>query len=309
MTWEDKRNKMEQDRLSRLNIELTSRCNYLCAGCPTSSLSRGKGDIDPDLFYKIFNEVGNSIDKVFLWNYGEPLLHPGIENMIQGIKDYKVYKILSTNGSKLEELPNLTFLTALDELIISLNGLDQKTYNLHQIGGDFDKVVRGIKRVAPYLSNAKTKYVMQVVVHKGNMSLIDASTEFAERNGFDELVLKSFNVHDSSQETFDKFVPFGTQYSRYVEQTPLTKPTKSGKGRGCLSSMVINWNGEVNPCCWDYNGNYILGNVLTSSVNEIWQSEKVRKLRNDILSKTFPSFCVDCAVKPTIAKIKISNKI
>lgn len=299
---------MGRDRLTRLNIELTSRCNYSCIGCPTTNLPRGKGDMDPELFYRIFDEVGNQIDKIFLWNYGEPLLHPKIETMLQEVKDYGAYKILSTNGSKLEELPNPNFLTSLDELIVSLNGLDEETYSLHQRGGDFNKVVRGLKRVAPYLADAKTKYVMQVVAHKGNIGLIDRVVEFAEKNGFDELVVKSFNVMDNSRETFDIFVPFGTPYSRYIEQTPLTKPTKSGKGRSCLSSLVINWNGEVNPCCWDYLGNYILGNVLNSSVNEIWQSEKVRKFRRDIVSKVFPSFCVDCAVKPTIATIKISKK-
>ncbi len=299
---------MEPDKLKRLNIEVTSRCNYQCVGCPTHSLARGKGDMDPDLLLRIFEEAGNNLEKVFLWNYGEPLLHQQIGTMVTSIQGYSARKILSTNGSRLEDLQDLSFLRGLDEFIVSLNGLDDRTYNFHQVGGDFSKVVRGIKKAAESLKGSKTDYVLQVVANKGNIDQLDKAAEFARALGFNELVVKSFNVMDGQQETFDRFVPLGTAYSRYSSSSPLTKPEKSGKGRTCMNSMVINWNGEVNPCCWDYPGTYIIGNVKERGVYGVWNSPEAIELRRRVLDRKFPDFCVECAVNPTVDRIKIQQR-
>jgi radical SAM protein with 4Fe4S-binding SPASM domain len=298
----------ELNELKRLNVEVTNICNYLCTGCPTLSLKRERGYMDSSLFFKIFEEAGNNLEKVFLWNYGESTLHPNFSQLLRGIGNFTTKKILSTNGSRLLEFEDPSLFRNLDELIISLNGLDAPTYNLHQKGGDFLKVMQGIRKVAPFIKDAKTNYALQVVVHKGNLEQLSFAEDFARKEGFDELVFKSFNVMDKQQKTFDEFVPFGTSYSRYSEKNPSTHPTKSGKGRGCINSMVINWNGDVNACCWDYTGKTVLGNVLNQGVYGVWNSEKAKEFRQSILSKQFSDFCVECAINPVITKIKLSEK-
>ena len=288
------------DKLQRLNLELTSRCNYACVGCPTHELIRGKGAMEPELFKAILDETGNRLERVFLWGYGEPLLHPQATELIRYAGNFSTKKVMSTTGWRLEDLSDIEALTYLDELIISINGLTPKVYAQHQINGDLEKVIRGIEKVAPVLADSGTRFIMQTIAHKGNLDEIPKTEEFARRYGFDMLVIKSFNVMDGKQETFDRFVPLGTPYSRY--QKGLSDPPKKPQSGiyPCEEWMVINWDGSVNPCCWDYKGEYHLGNVRDEGVYRVWNSLRALKHRNEIKQGNFLKICVDCANSKTV---------
>lgn len=144
------------DELRRLNIEITSRCNYACVGCPTHELLRGKGTMNIDLYKAIFDEVGDKLDRVFLWGYGEPLLHPQIAELVRYARRFPTKKVMSTTGWRLEDIADLESLGQLDELIISINGLTPRVYSMHQVNGDLEKVLRGVEKVAPIMRNSKT---------------------------------------------------------------------------------------------------------------------------------------------------------
>jgi MoaA/NifB/PqqE/SkfB family radical SAM enzyme len=297
-----------RDKLQRINLELTSRCNYACAGCPTHDLIRGKGSMDVKLYKSIFNEVGNDVERVFLWGYGEPLLHPRITELLRYSENFPTKKIMSTTGWKLEDLQDIESLTALDELIISINGISQEVYSKHQIHGDLEKVLRVLKRVSPVIADSKTRFIMQMVAHKENLNEISEAEEFAKKYGFDMLVIKSFNVMDRQQETFDKFVPLGTQYSRYKSRLN-DSPKKPQNGiYPCEEWMVINWDGSVNPCCWDYRGEFNLGNVGEEGVYGVWNNIIAMKHRGQIRERKFLDICVDCANSKTVQTKSFTSK-
>jgi radical SAM protein with 4Fe4S-binding SPASM domain len=48
--------------------------------------------------------------------------------------------------------------------------------------------------------------------------------------------------------------------------------------------LVVQWNGDVVPCCRDYNGRIRLGTVLESSLREIWDGERYATLRQQMRS-------------------------
>ncbi len=56
-------------------------------------------------------------------------------------------------------------------------------------------------------------------------------------------------------------------------------------------SVVINYKGEVNPCCMSQR---VMGNVNQSSFEEIWDGEPYRKFREELLSETPPPECRSC---------------
>ena len=296
------------DKLQRLNIELTSRCNYVCVGCPTHELIRGKSSMDAELYKAILGEIGNKLERVFLWGYGEPLLHPQVTELLRYAGNFSTKKVMSTTGWGLEDLSDVEALTHLDELIISINGLTPEVYAQHQINGDLEKVIRGMEKVASVLADSKTRFIMQIVAHKGNLDELKHAEDFAKRYGFDTLVIKSFNVMDRRQETFDKFVPFGTPYSRYKKG--LSDPPKKLQSGvyPCEEWMVINWDGSVNPCCWDYKGEYNLGNVRDEGVYGIWNNLRALKHRNEIKQGNLLKICVDCASSKTVEVISFTNK-
>ena len=297
-----------ENKRQRLNTELTSRCNYACVGCPTHELLRGKGSMDAELYKAIFDEVGNDIERVFLWGYGEPLLHPQITELLRYAGNFSTKKVMSTTGWRLEDLSDVGALTNLDELIISINGITPEIYTQHQVNGDLKKVIRGVERVAPVLADSRTRFVMQTLAHKGNLDEILQNEEFARRYGFDMLVIKSFNVMDRKQETFDRFVPLGTPYSRY--QKGLSDPRKKPQNGvyPCEEWMVINWDGSVNPCCWDYKGEHNLGNVRDEGVYGVWNNLRALKHRDEIKQTNLVQICGDCANSKTVEAISFTNR-
>ena len=297
-----------QTKLQRINLELTSRCNYACVGCPTNDLIRGKGSMDVELYKSIFEEVGTDFERIFLWGYGEPLLHPRITELLRYSGNFSTKKVMSTTGWRLEDLSDIESLTSLDELIISINGITQKTYAQHQINGDLSKVIRGLERVSPIMADSKTRFIMQAVAHKENLEEISKMEEFARRYGFDMLVIKSFNVMDRKQETFDKFVPLGTPFSRY--QNGLNDPQKKPQSGiyPCEEWMVINWDGSVNPCCWDYRGEYQFGNVRELGVYGVWNNFVASRHRNQIRQGKFLDICVDCANSKIVKTNSFTDK-
>ncbi len=264
--------------------------------------------MEVELYKAIFDEVGNDLNRIFLWGYGEPLLHPRITELLRYTGNFSAKKIMSTTGWKLEDLSDIESLTALDELIISINGITPKVYSQHQMHGDLEKVIRGLVRVSPVLRDSETRFIMQMVAHKGNIDKIIQAEDFAREYGFDMLVVKSFNVMDKKQDTFDRFVPLGTTYSRYQKGLN-DAPKKPQNGiYPCEEWMVINWDGSVNPCCWDYKGEYNFGNVGELGVQGVWSNFIASRHRNQIRQGKFLDICVDCANSKTVQTKLLTNK-
>jgi radical SAM protein with 4Fe4S-binding SPASM domain len=70
----------------------------------------------------------------------------------------------------------------------------------------------------------------------------------------------------------------------------------SGNVIGCSTKRDTEWlhvspKGEVFLCCNDYHMDYTFGNLNTSSLKEIWMSDK----RKRVLQTAFKSICTSCS--------------
>jgi radical SAM protein with 4Fe4S-binding SPASM domain len=192
---------------------------------------------------------------------------------------------------------DLSFLNAVDELILSINGFDEETYAFHQKNGNFTSVLEGLNKIQPLMSSAKTTYVLQTVVNRMNEHQRDAAITFARTHGFNKVVFKSFNVMDGKQETQETFVPEHKSLQRTSQQS-------LHREYPCMHWMVINWNGDVNICCWDYEGKHVFGNINQESVEEIWNSEKLNKIKSR-LPEQFLVHCGSCLKKTTLEEVDL----
>jgi MoaA/NifB/PqqE/SkfB family radical SAM enzyme len=281
------------ENLYGLCVEITSHCNYRCVSCPSVDLLRGRGHMADDLFLKIFREIGDTISSVALWNYGEPLMHPNIDQLLPEISDCVCRKKLSTSGYHLEDYADLSFLGSLDELIVSINGLDETTYRRHQVGGDLKKVLRGIERL-PEVPDG-VQLTLQVVANRYNIGQIPQFRDFGRRYHFDKLVVKSFNVMDYDRKTFRDFVPTARDYSRYDSESMTMVPTDLTRVM-CRGGMVIGWDGQAYPCCFDYRGECVLGDVREDGVLGVWHSEEAKAARASVQRGELLGICrTDCS--------------
>lgn len=281
--------------LRQLNLEMSSVCHYSCVGCPQTYMTRHKGHMSLSLYSAILKEVGHSLERVYLWNYGEPLLNPKAMEMLDLLRQYSVGGFLSTTGLTFQKNQDWSPLTALEELIVSINGLDEATYAYHQKGGTLSGVMLGLPKIGSIMAGARTRYVLQFVAHRNNLHQIPQLMDFARRFGFKQVCVKTFSVMDGLESTFRDFVPDESTLSRYA----VKNPNVSVRRDPCRHWLVINHNGDVLPCCFDYNSEVVLGNA-NDGVQTIWTSQIARLHLRRITEHDYYHFCDACTRTATV---------
>lgn len=82
-------------------IEVSNHCSLTCAYCPHPKQKRSKGYMSFDTFEKcvaLFRKSANKMNLLHLHNFGEPLLHPGLEKLIAHAASFGIDCSFATNG-------------------------------------------------------------------------------------------------------------------------------------------------------------------------------------------------------------------
>jgi radical SAM protein with 4Fe4S-binding SPASM domain len=274
-----------------LNVEPTNICNLKCPLCTTGcgQMERPPGRMNFDLFKKIVDEVADRIVYITLYHQGEPYLVKDFNRFVVYAKKQGVYVNTSTNAHffTAENARNVVQ-SGLDSVIISLDGVTQETYEHYRTGGSLEKVLQGIRNLVAAKDElgSRTPYLfLQFLVMRHNEHEIPAIRRLARELRVDRLLIKTIqvNTHEEARE----WLPHDERYRRYrVDQDGLR--VKRGKGscpRVWFTSLV-DWDGQVVPCCFDKNGEYAMGDLNKGDTFErIWRSAKYSAFRKRMLKK------------------------
>ena len=272
------------------SIEITTNCNLHCPECPSGLkiLSRKSGSIEINDFKKYFNQLEKYLISLMLYFQGEPYLNKQFFEIIKYAKSKNVFTATSTNGHFLDnENAKQTVISGLDSLIVSLDGTDQKTYSQYRINGDFDKVISGIKNMVFWKEKLKSKkpyIILQFLVLKTNEHQIEKIKLLSKKLNVNELQLKSAQVYNYKNDK--SLIPENTKYSRYKKDDKGKYFIKNKLPNHCYrmwQSIVITWNGDVVPCCYDKDAQNKFGNLNTNSLKQIWKSNEYSSFRNKVL--------------------------
>jgi radical SAM protein with 4Fe4S-binding SPASM domain len=280
-----------------VSIELTNICNLNCPECVTGSgmMTREKGYIDPDLFWKVISELKPYIYYLNLYFQGEPMLHPGFFSFLRKYRGIKT--TVSTNGHFLsEENAERLAKSGLGKLIVSLDGMDREAYSIYRVNGDFTKVTEGIKNVANAIrkNNSSLKLEIQFLVNSFNEKQIAGARRFARQMNA-HLKLKSMQI--ISNNDFNRWLPSLKRFRRYKMKNNeyIIKSTLPDRCPRLWFNPVITWDGKVLPCCFDKDGEYVMGDLNEDSFREIWDGPKYRSFRKSILSgRKMTDICRNC---------------
>ncbi len=280
-----RRNSVVWGMPAALGIEITNNCNLRCAECLSGSgkMSRSKGFMDEFLFQKAINELRPFLHNVNLYFQGESMLHPGFFNLVEKCRDLKT--TLSTNGHFLDEdSAGKLAVSGISHLSVSLDGFDKESYSNYRVGGDFDRVISGIRNVAKAISTSgsKLKLEIQMLVNRHNEDQIAEMIFFARENAA-TLKLKSMQVING--ENVEYWLPADKRYRRYIREGDAYKLNSRLRNR-CLRvwlNPVVTWDGNIVPCCFDKDADHIMGNLKRDSFVDIWRGEKYLTFRNMIL--------------------------
>ena len=285
-----------------ISIEPTTSCNLRCPECPSGlrQFTRDTGQISPEMYHHVIDQLYPDLFYLILYFQGEPYLHPLFFQMVEYARKKRIYTATSTNAQFLTgQFAKKTVESGLDRIIISLDGLDQETYEKYRVGGSFEKVIEGVRNLVKWkkeLRSATPFIILQFIVFRTNEHQVPAMRKLAKELGVDKLELKSAQVNN--YEEGNPLIPVTESLSRYrmkddghyVINNPLYNHCLR-MWRGC----VITWDGLVVPCCFDKDADHRLGDLKKQSFMEIWQGGAYDNFRKKIFSaRSEIDICRNC---------------
>jgi len=251
--------------------------------CPHKNMTRPIEYMDFKLYKRIIDNLYCSNGRVYLHFLGEPLLHPQLGKFIAYGKSKGFEIAFVTNGSLLSKEKSIQMIDVeLDYLAISFE-INQETFKKLRSGGDFKTVQKNILNFFA-LRNLRNKRKPFVLV-----SSITLNKKHDEKIAkFWEDKVDGFNykeIHD---------------WRGNIQDITRIAGRKKETKKICLLpfiGMCILVDGKVVPCCVDYDGTYILGDLKRDSLKSIWNGQKIITLRRALLEgrKETIELCSKCS--------------
>jgi MoaA/NifB/PqqE/SkfB family radical SAM enzyme len=167
--------------VSRIVIELTSRCNLHCSHCFGRRHDGTAGDLPFHILTKILLEAKScGIDHVS-FSGGEPTLYPRFGQAASDVVSAGCTFSLVTNGTRLPQLALLLRETGASctGVTFSLDGADEATHDRLRGTGSFRQVMRGISVCAV----GAIPFTINFVVTAGNRHEVSGAVDLATRLG------------------------------------------------------------------------------------------------------------------------------
>lgn len=285
-----------------LSIEPTTACNLGCPECPSGlkMFSRPTGNLKPELFEKIIDQVHQKLIYLTFYFQGEPFINKNFLRMVKYAADRKIFTSTSTNAHFIDEAVAEEIVhSGLDRLIISMDGTTQDVYEKYRVHGEVDKVLEGTKNIIAAkkrLKSATPVVIFQFLVVKHNEHQIDDLHTLADDLGVDEVALKTAQIYDYKNGS--DLLPTDIKYSRYKKNASGIYEIKNKLYNHCWRlwhSAVITWDGDIVPCCFDKDAKYKMGTLEQHTFQDIWHNKTYKNFRNSIIqSRKNIDICQNC---------------
>ncbi len=251
-------------------IELTNKCNLRCPMCPRSDATgaRGLGLMDFDLYKFIIDQIKNYGAKyVNLNRFGESLLYPKFIEVVEYAKRNDIPNIgVVTNATLLtRELAEAIIDVGLDRIRLSLDTLDPEDYAAGRVGANLYDVLEKIDYFMVYKKKKGADRprvgINSVLLHDNFEQIKKIYERF---NRICEVNLKPL-AHYGVSQNWDKI----KEYEKY-NQRPCIQPWER---------LNFFYNGDVNVCCGDVEGELIVGNIKEKPIKELWLKGRAKEIR------------------------------
>jgi len=314
-------------------IENTNVCNLKCSMCPLKDMSRVNKSMTLDNF-KILADQIRLWDKTRLnfYFFGESFVNKEAMDMIAYAKNIGLRIEFSTNLLLFNEDKIKIFMSLLDNkdsITLSLDAFGEEEYKKMRVGGNyqtlmdnFEFIIREqiVKESKPViLAQGIYNWIPDIFGAKG---LLDENKTNMVESFIKTILIKTWSLmgKEFTQNDIQNYID--QYYVRYLSGN-LTKEIDKNiffyikdvddwaaqmgersklKQIGSHQEycdfpwkmMIVQSNGDVTVCCKDVNGIINVGNAFSSSLQEIWNGEKMQQLRKDFLSFKKENLCRYC---------------
>lgn len=291
-------------------IEPTNICNGFCPLCPIGAKidKRKKGYFQYNNFIRLIDEIKDCAQQIIMNFAGEPILNPQISKLAEYAESNGIRTVIGTNGTldKSEDLVD----SGVSEILFALDGATDESYRRYRTykdGTGFDTVLDNLKKIIARkkeLGRKKPTIILQFVLFKHNQHEIADIFRLGEEIGVDGIDFKPVCINDFFESPLTSLVDQFQPEQRNSQTLPDTDFVRI-KPAWCSFSFhetEILWNGDVTTCCYDYNGDNVVGNVFRDGgFKKIWKSGKYREIRKKIIRKELKlcEMCDNSMVKST----------
>ena len=304
--------RLRRDRVSAMPakyfVDPTNTCNLRCPLCPTGQgvLARPRGLMALDDLKRVVDEIAPYAYQIELYNWGEPLLHPDIFDMIEYASQRRIPVGLSSNLNRLDARMARRLVTSgLSWLVVSIDGATQESYAAYRRRGQLDVVLRNLELLLETrreLQQQNPFIIWRMLVGKHNEQEIATVRSMAHDMGADAFTTGVLFVDTQDREQVEQWLPSDPAYSPYDYESDRLE--NRWDCHDLWESMVINWDGGVAPCCWLHDPQYDFGNVADQTVREIWDGASYVSARRVIgkgksQSGDLPTICHRCRGRPS----------
>lgn len=267
-----------------VHIETQAICNAACSFCPYPSLER-KGEVMPTVLFEKIVEDLSAIPRLHKFQLSpfkvnEPLMEPRIYQFLELIRQKLPNAIvtLTTNASLLSD-------SHIKRLSMQDLGYLWISFNDHR-KDEYQETMR-----LPYYRTVENLQKLHSAKHNGTFKssvvLSRVGDGTADDKEFVDWVKAKFPLFETS--VFTRGDWMGQVKKKHKSQEPLEC--------GCHRwfELSITATGTVAFCCMDGQAHHPIGDVKTSSVLEIYNSQSYRRLRSQIDNRQDVEFCKDCS--------------
>jgi hypothetical protein len=260
-----------------VQIESTNICNAKCVFCPRDEMHRRQGIMTFDLFRKIVDECAAlGITHVRVHNYGEPFVDRQLVEKVRYAKQRGIREVgMISNGSLItEDVATGMIEAGLDAINISVDAAGREVFESTRLGLKYDKVIANIERlvrIRAALGRRRPKLILSFVRQNNSadeQAFIEHWKAIADKIHITDLHNWAGTLNAESDVNYPCYRPWLT--------------------------FTVLWDGRVSLCCADFDGRNVLGDLNSSTIQQIWNAEPYRQARRQHLESGGPDICRSC---------------
>lgn len=260
---------------------ITSKCNDRCAFCYRE---KNSCELDFESQKKVISKIADAGIKKLTFAGGEPLMVPGINDLILYAKEKGLFTSLTTNGILLEgREEECRFLFChLDWLTLSLDGPVESVQSEMGRNPSHVKRVREILAMAREDMERRCRIKVNTVVSKVNQEHIAAMLELFREYPVERWKLFQFTpVRGDAVKYQERYEISDGEFRRVADDVRKKKGDApfilSLSDRKNIESayFVVFPNGDIRIS--DNHNDRVIGNVLEDEIQDIWEHEGFKK--------------------------------
>lgn len=308
-------------RPTHYDIAVSKVCNIKCPFCPRQTFSPEviqSGLMREEHFAPVAPHL-DAAHRVGLYGLGEPFLNRNFFDFLAAAKEKDAYCMTSSHGMSLtDEVIDRVLDSGLDELCVSMDGANARTFNYLRAGADFKTVVANVSellRRRRERQQTTPRVHIACAISKYNVWQLKAMVRLTQQMGADQIAFSNLVLdhpeHAHASVVGTKIFNFNLARARaeadrlgvemvyffqmpfpYREEPP--PPPRQGVRHGCPSAwrqLIVERDGNIKPCCYLETS---LGNTTKAPLEEAFNSEAGVGLRRTFTEREYLQKCKNC---------------